>query len=120
MSSTTGKSNMDKKDLSAAEICRIIKVCKNAGVQDFEFSGLKLSFLPRRNEEVVEPGQVTSTVSTEASEKTPQDAPNLSPMDENAFEEAEEAQLMIDDPLAFERMQIQRDIERNRLIDAKA
>ena len=111
---------MDKKDLSAEEICRIIESCKNAGVQDLEISGLKLSFLPRRNVEAVEPGQATSVVPTTTSELTPKDATDIELMDQSTMDDAEEAQLMIDDPLAFERIQIQRDIERNRFVDAKA
>lgn len=112
---------MNKKDLSADEICRIIESCKNAGVQDLEITGLKLSFLPRRNVEVDQPGQASSVVTeTTASELTPKDAKEIDLMDQTSMDEAEEAQLMIDDPLAFERLQIQRDIERNRLVDAKA
>jgi len=68
------------------------------------------------------PGPAPSIVlPTTATELTPKDAKNIELMDESTMDDAEEAQLMIDDPLAFERMQIQRDIERNRFVDdAKA
>jgi len=119
-SSTTGKTNTVKKDLSADDICRIIEACKQAGVQEFEHSGLKLSFLPRGPVEVEVPGQAPSpVVETGASEKPITTKTDLDLMDQDALDEAEEAQMMIDDPYAFERLQIQRDIERNRVVNGK-
>jgi len=121
--STTGTRNMDKKDLSAADICRIIKQCQQGRVHTFSYQGLSLSFLPHRNEEAASLGQSTDPVSymteAEVSEQTHEHS-QIELMDKEAMLEAEEAQLMIDDPRAFEQLQIRRDIERNRQLDGQA
>lgn len=110
----TGKSNTSKKDFTADEICRIISTCKDAGVTEFNNAGLSFSFLSRRNEEVVNPGQDANPTPVGVSEQHTSQTPNLDLMDEEAMREAEEAQLLISDPLAFEKLQIQRDVERTR------
>lgn len=113
---------MDKFLLSAADICRIIKQCDASGVQVFELQGLKLSFYPRRNEDsgllsqapVLYEDALPETNKSTAPQRTLMDI-----MDEEALMEAEQAQLLIDDPLSFEKMQISNHIERSRMLNEK-
>ena len=115
----TGKSSTSKKDFTTEEICRIISTCKDAGVVDFSHQGLSFSFLPHRNEEVAQPGQASNLAHASVSEQHTSQHPNLDLMDEEAMREAEEAQLLISDPYAFEKLQIQRDVERTRGLNEK-
>jgi hypothetical protein len=107
-------SNTDSLGLSADDICRIIKHCKGAQVSELTFQGLSLKFHPYRNEGAALPRKGTdqSTVSEDFS--TTEDKADAAYLDEDAMIEAEEAQLMIDNPLAFERSQIAKSIERTR------
>jgi hypothetical protein len=48
---TTGTKNMANKDLSATDICRIIKQCHASGVAEISLpGGVCFKFHPRRNE----------------------------------------------------------------------
>lgn len=109
-----------KKDLSAEEICRIIEACKLAGVQEIKTSGLSLSFLPPQTEVIVSSQTpITLDLPPSSESETPLETKTekstVDLMNEDSLDEAEEAQVMIDDPYSFEQMQIRRDIERNRL-----
>ena len=109
---------MDNISLKAADICKIIKECNASGVSEFQYQGIQLKFHPRRNEDAVSLGQVSeqSTFPVQ-SDLDGQDQMNLA--NEESLLEAEEAQLLIDDPAAFERTQIDRHIERGRQLDEK-
>lgn len=99
--------------LSVRGICQIIKQCEDSGVQEFEFQSLKIYFNPRRNEGAGITGQVPGNNSPQVdfdfSKKE-----ELELMDQGSMLEAEEAQMLIDDPFSFEKAQIDRHIERSR------
>jgi hypothetical protein len=106
--------------LSANDICRIIKQCHTSGVQDFEFQGMKFTFHPRRNGDAVSSGQASDhTQHIPVVSETSEANHDVELMDQEAMLEAEEAQMLIDDPLAFEKAQIDRHIERARTMNEK-
>lgn len=109
--------------LSASDICRIIKQCHTCGVEDFSFQGMTFKFHPRRNEDAAKLGPAsdnkvdeTTNVESNFSEETRDQARMF---DEENLLEAEEAQLLIDDPLAFEKVQMDRHIEKARMSNEK-
>lgn len=123
VSSTIGIVNMERKiSLSATDICRIIKQCHVSGVQEFAFEGMSFKFHPRRNGDADQLGQASDYAEKSdnvvSSFSEAKDQAQL--MDEDAMFEAEEAQLLIDDPLAFEKLQMDRHIERARTMNEKA
>lgn len=118
-SSTIGTQNMANFSLSANDICRIIKQCHTSGVQDFEFQGMKFTFHPRRNEDAVSSGQASDHTQHSVVSETSEAKYDVELMDQEAMLEAEEAQMLIDDPLAFEKAQIDRHIERARTMNEK-
>ena len=117
-SSTIGTQNMANFSLSANDICRIIKQCHTSGVQDFEFQGMKFTFHPRANGDAVSPAQASDHTQHSVVSESPE-AINAELMDQEALLEAEQAQMLIDDPLAFEKAQIDRHIERARTMNEK-
>jgi hypothetical protein len=118
---TTGLSNKNsasgtnstKKQLAIEDILSIIKVCSENMVQEFTFQDLSLKFRSQRNENAVNLGQDADHAlpTPMVSEKFTHE---VELMDQNAVYEAEEAQLLIDDAMSFERSQIDRHVERNR------
>ena len=107
---------MDKR-LSAVEICKIIKACRLAGVSEFSYSGIELKFHSLGPVSVNEAGQPVSP--SEANIPIFPDNQEARLMNEQTLDDAEEAQLLISDPYAYERMQVARDIERNRVLDGQ-
>ncbi len=105
--------NSAKNELSTEEILSIIRTCNESNVEEFNFKTLKLKFHPHRNEGAVSLGQ-----GADQDVKNPKVSEDLTYkaelMDQTAQFEAEEAQLLIDDPMSFEKSQIDRHIERNR------
>lgn len=101
-------SNMDKKTLSAAEICRIIKQCRDVGVVELQFGDLHLKFSEHRTLAEPEVGyQVPQVVeSLEPGPVSEQQSLEVGMMDEQLAEDAIHAQLLIDDPSGFEKLQI--------------
>lgn len=104
-----------KKSLSATDICRIIGKCKVSGVNIFEFGDLRVTFHPRRNEDALKPGQALDHEPVVSID--PNAIEEMQVMDQEALQEAEEAQLGIDDPRAYEKVQVSRHIERARQIN---
>lgn len=103
--------------LSGSEICRIIETCKACEVESLDVQGLCITFHSRRNESVDQPGQASDHLTTpvvsdiaNSEEKLEMDL-----MDQSALDEADEAQLMIDNTTEFERVQISRHIEQSRI-----
>lgn len=100
--------------MSTKDICDLLEACHKFGVAELTSGTLSFKFLPQRNVDAVNLGQ-----GTDADVKIPSVSKELTNqvklMDENAEDEVEEAQLMIDDPFSFERSQIDRHVERNRL-----
>ncbi len=118
----TGTMNTENFSLKASEICRIIKQCHDFGVSEFDFQGVSFKFHPRRNEDAVQPGPASDHIHINIPvvsefEEGQRDQAQL--MDEETLLEAEEAQMLIDDPFAFERTQMDRHIEKARALNEK-
>jgi len=109
---STGMNNTDKKDLSAEEICRILKQCRGSGVSTFSFSGLAISFFDKQDKGLVAKKTVDSDDKQMSFVENPQ---VIEQTNKELLEEAHFTQLMIDDPLAFEKMQMSDDLERDRI-----
>lgn len=119
-SSTTGTKNMDNNYLSAADICRIIKQCHASGIAEVSLpGGVSFKFHPRRNEDAVMPGQASDHNNTSVVSEFQVGRDQAELMDQEALLEAEEAQMLIDDPFAFEKSQIDRHIEKARAFNEK-
>jgi hypothetical protein len=101
-------SSMDKKRLSAADICRIIKQCQGTGISKLSIGDLTLEFNSQGKESASLPGQAIDHNPTVETNQT------IENFDKELLEEASLAQVMIDDPLAYEKLQISQDIERER------
>lgn len=115
----SGMQPMEIERLSGKEICQIIKTCKQSGVDFFKHADIEISFSPRRNEEVQthrngDAVVVEHTFPPTEDPKPLGNADQMKQMDEQAVSDAEENQLLIEDPLAYERLTISRDIERMR------
>lgn len=110
---------MGKKSLSAEDICRIIRECKESGISEFVYHDLNLKFHPRRNEDAFAPGQVKDH-ETVVSEFSPKDKETAELMNDQALKDAEESQLLMDDAYGYERSQISKSLERQRVISEKA
>lgn len=125
-SSITGTSSTEEKSekqvLSAGDICRIIKQCQGSGISELSYLGLSLKFHSHRNESADgdrnasahEPvvNDLGEAPLQELSKETKEEAEL---MNREALEEAEISQLLIDDPAAYEKMVMDRDIERVRV-----
>lgn len=95
---------MDKKSLSANDICRIIKTCKDSGVRTLEVGELKLSFdalNPVVNNNFNEENETLTSDGIAVTEKT--------------IDDTEDTLLMVDDPEEYEHVQVSRQLERQRL-----
>jgi hypothetical protein len=99
---------MDKKRLSATEICRIIKQCQGTGVSKLTIGDLTLEFNLQGKEGASLLGQAIDHNPVVETNKV------MENFDKELLEEASLAQVMIDDPLAYEKLQISQDIERER------
>lgn len=111
---------MDNFSLKATDICRIIKQCHDFGVSQFDFQGMSFKFHPRRNGDAATPGQASDHKNipvVSEYEEGQKDQAEL--MDQESLLEAEEAQMLIDDPFAFEKSQIDRHIEKARAFNEK-
>ena len=128
MISTIGTKNMvgkvkkkvgrpKKINLNADEICKIIAECGAANVTEIKIKGLHIVFNARRNEQEQTLGQevVKETPLIPAEEFNDKEA-RL--MNEQSLLDAEDAQILIDDPLAFEKMNTDMDIDRSRVLQA--
>lgn len=106
---------MDKKALTASEICRIIKQCRDVGVLELEFGDLRLKFSGDRTLTSPELGYQASEV-IEKLEPGPapiQNGTEVGLYDEQLAEDAIHAQLLIDDPRGFEKLQIYEGLEKS-------
>lgn len=105
--------------LKASEICNIIKTCASNSVSEITLHGIAIKFHARRNEHAETLGPV-SDFTNEVSEISPEDKVEADQFDRAQLLEAEEAQMLIDDPFSFEKLQISQDVERNRELNEKA
>lgn len=115
----TGMTNMDKNSLKAREICSIIEACKSSGIKTLEFGELKLEFSPQGPVESV-PGQVQAIhyqqdVNLDNVEEAKEDG--MAMLDEQIAEDALYAQMLIDDPAGYEKLQIAQGMEQSRVVN---
>jgi hypothetical protein len=129
--SSIGTSSMDKKALKAVDICRIIDKCIQRRVAVLKFGDLYVKFQPSGPEVEAEaaPGQeiVSHKQSMDfAPEKVEvqgslfdriQDEVAL--FDKEAATDAALSQLMIEDPAAYEKLQMLDDMEVERVSNEK-
>lgn len=99
--------NMEIKDLTAADICSIIKAGARANVSKLTIGGLEIDFgTQQKVEEGIQlplPGMVTTSPQSGTIEQ--QTSPNkieLSEEDEQNLRFANEAQMTLEDPQLFE------------------
>ena len=116
---STGIQSMDNFSLNATDICRIIKQCHASGVLEWGFQGMSFKFHPRRNEDAAMPGQASDHKNDPVVSGFTEGQDQAQLMDTEALLEAEEAQMLIDDPFAFEKSQIDRHIEKARTANEK-
>ena len=105
---------MGTKKLQVSEICSIIETCGKFSVSEIELHGIKIKFHAQGKEHAVLPGQEVDHTLPVMSEISPETQAQADNFDKAQMLEAEEAQMLIDDPFAFEKLQISQDIERNR------
>ena len=105
---------MATKRLQPAQICSIIETCGKFGVSEIELHDIKIKFHAQGKEHAVLPGQEADHTTPVMSEISPETQKKADDFDRAQLLEAEEAQMLIDDPFAFENSQISQDIERNR------
>lgn len=86
-----------------ADICRIIEACSKFSVSEIRFSGFEIKFKELGLPAIVDPPKtITRNFSHQASETDTVD-PKIGMLDEQLMEDMRRAQLMIDDPLAYEQ-----------------
>lgn len=104
--STTGMNNMDSRTLKAVDICRIIKECRNSGVSELKFGELHLKF--SSTEEMPTQSQGWAGLTQQPLPRQVDEATTTAEkmgVNEDIAEDALYAQVMIDDPAAFEKLQ---------------
>jgi hypothetical protein len=93
-----------QKFLPVKEICEILKVAQNTNVTSLKFGDLEISF----NRIAEAPAKIHQTDLSPASENS------LKEVTRDLLEEAEDAQLLLDDPAAFEQRMIDSHFQRGR------
>lgn len=107
---------METNKLKAFEICKIIETCGENSVSEISFHGITIKFQARGKEladtlgPASDPLDTPIAVSAISEEATKQ----AEDFDRAQLLDSEEALLLIDDPVGFEKTQIDQDIERNR------
>ena len=116
---------MDKGALKAGDICRIIKECKDSGVVTLKFGELHIDFTPQRSaaptpsqswselQQALEPGPVKQATPENVKQE-------IDVFDEQVAEDALYAQMLIDDPAGFEKLQMLEGMERQRVVDGES
>jgi hypothetical protein len=116
---TTGTKNMagrpKKINLSAEDICKIIAECRSANVSEINFNGIHIVFQSQRNEIAPILGQGRDVVVSDDMNVTESKEAQL--VAEQTLLDAEDAQILIEDPLAFEKLNTEMDLERNRVME---
>lgn len=102
--------------LKASDICNIIKACGENSVSEISFHGVTIKFQSQRNEIASSLGPATDLPDTpvQMSEISKEDTRQAEAFDQAKIVDSEEELLMIDDPVAYEKTQIDQDIERHR------
>lgn len=93
--------------LSSTEICDIVKVCGESGVQHFKFFELDITFASKQSNEkdsaTHSPGQVLESTRIDEDVK-------LIARDELNVKEQEISELILTDPYRYEQLMIQQDL----------
>lgn len=109
---------MDKIALKATDICRIIDSCSSHGVKVLRYGDLNIEFNSKVREEVVtgiEPlGDFKEVPLSDLVDGQEGDL-QMDVLDEQLAEDALHAQLLIDDPLAYEKSQMYAGLENSRI-----
>lgn len=108
----TGTSKVDSFRLSAQDICRIIKQCHQSQVSELVLSDLTLKFHSQRNENASELGQAKDHVESPIVVETKQE--QKTDFELSTYLDDEEAQLLVEEPASYERLQIDKYIGRER------
>jgi hypothetical protein len=134
----SGTTPTDKKSLTkptvllnAKDICYIIKACSEAGVSELKFGDLEVSF--KGGALLAKPGKDTPATlgfkENEAYQNEQQPAlpdrkapseKKMSLFDKEILEELEKSQLMIEDPIGYERFVIDEQLSRDAGTDANS
>lgn len=96
-----------EKQFSAAEICSIVKVCGESGVQMFTLGKLKVTF-----KGPIHPSEAELNISPEQQEAV---VVEVTERDELAHKEALLAQMEIEDPVEFERLMTAGDLVNSKV-----
>ena len=106
-------------DLTAKDICNIIKACKDAGVNEFTLGSLQFS-LGATPERVDQQSPVADPLLTMPQSDQTDQAMQLGMLDEENMREQFFAQQLIDDPQGFETTIADGFIEKERVGDEEA
>lgn len=113
--SSTGTSISKLSELSAVEICRIIRESAKSGVEQLTLGSLHIKFCP---EGKLGQPKLDSNISSLASPpETKADSSNLvlTSLDEESMRDALESQILLEDPHAYEQAIIDSHLEEGRL-----
>lgn len=99
------------KEFTAEDICRIIETAGAAGVAKLKFGDVEMDFSPKVADlgAVAMPSlsnEVYSPIASPASEQTLSIDDKIKTVDEELLEDMRVAQLMLEDPLAYEQEMI--------------
>lgn len=116
---------LPSQTLSAVDICAILEKSKELGLTSFEAPGLKLTFgrptgviddpfQPASRKDAPFAGPTLERGDETTSDELTEDQRDVATLDADAREEIRIAQLMIDDPVAYEQHMLDESLERER------
>lgn len=102
--------------MKATEICNIIKACGENSVSEISFHGVTIKFQAQRNElaDTLGPASDFPDTPVIVSEISKQDTQRAEDFDRAQILDSEDALAMIENPVLFEKNEIDRDIETYR------
>jgi len=111
---------MDNIVLNAKDICSIIKECKGVGISELKFSGLCIKFNSQGHAESTQSQGVAEHFTEKYIESlpSPEAGDAMEMFDEQASEDALYAQMLIEDPAEYEKLQMLDGIEAQRTANA--
>lgn len=108
--SSTGTKNNVKSGLSADDVVKILAACKESGVSRLVFSGLNVTMTPDpRTETII--SQVPGLPSAETLQAMAELSEKGSVQDELSAKDRTLDELLIEDPLAYERLLREKELE---------
>lgn len=105
---------MATKSLSAADICMIIKSCRENSVTEISLPEIAIKFRGHSNDLALTPGQESDFAPANVSQISPETQKQADEVDRALAMDAEQSQMIIDDPRAYEQSLIDQDVERSR------